>query len=73
MSKSVLLKTVNYLLFVSFAIQAVAGLILFFSPDSSETTAQIHKYNGVALTLLVLVHIALNWGWVKSALSKKPR
>ena len=71
MSKSVLLRAVNYLLFISFAIQAIAGLILFFSPDSSEMIAQIHKYNGVALTILVLLHIALNWGWVKSVFIKR--
>jgi cytochrome b subunit of formate dehydrogenase len=68
MNKNTRLKTANSVLAVSFVIQAITGLILFFAPDSSETAAGIHKYNGLALAILILLHIAFNWGWFKTAL-----
>jgi|WetSurMetagenome_2_1015567.scaffolds.fasta_scaffold632000_2 hypothetical protein len=62
------LKIANLFLLISSVIQAIAGLLLL-SPSASETIAEIHKYNGVAIIILIIIHLAFNWEWVKKNLS----
>ena len=75
MNKIVLLKITNPFLFISMLAQVCTGIILFFDlftgrPRLFEMIAQIHRYNGVVLAALVVVHLLLNWGWIKAQFLK---
>ena len=75
MNKITLLKVTNLLLFISMSVQILTSIVLFFDLFTAnarlfETIAQIHKYNGLILVLLVAVHVMLNWGWIKSQFFK---
>lgn len=65
------LRVVNALLFLVIGIQVVTGLaMLFEAPLPGELV--IHKYNAVFVIMLVAVHIAFNWPWVKVSFFKRP-
>jgi hypothetical protein len=49
--------------------QAGSGVTMIYSDN--ETLMSIHKYNGPALVVLILVHLALNWSWIKMSYLKK--
>ncbi|OGW75361.1 MAG: hypothetical protein A2Z72_06990 [Omnitrophica bacterium RBG_13_46_9] len=65
MNKNNMLKIINPLLFASFVIQAVSGVMLLLGKGGFD---ELHEYNGVLLIVLAAIHLALNWGWVKSVL-----
>ena len=65
MKKQKLMMVSNALLFISFVIQAVAGVILFFYPGP-RGLVELHRYNGLVFVILALAHIGHNWAWVKS-------
>lgn len=76
MNKIRLLKTVNLLLFISTAVQAATGLALFFhlfvrKIELLKAAIEIHEHNGIALIVLIVLHLALNWGWVKGQFFKE--
>lgn len=58
----------NIVLFCSMAVQVITGIMLFFGMFLRHLgfTERLHSYNGLALVILVVLHIALNWGWVKA-------
>jgi hypothetical protein len=65
--------TINYLIFLAQAIAAallgVSALILWhFVPrgylESRELWVDIHKWTGVALAVLVFIHLVLHWRWL---------
>jgi hypothetical protein len=60
------LKWVNPVLFVTALVQAVTGLALALK--GTEFFTVIHVYNAFLLSFMIAVHLALNWGWVKSFL-----
>jgi len=67
MNRMGLLKAVNILLMAAFLIQALTAVILFFNiktPYIGEVS-EIHEYNGMLMLVLIVIHIALNWGWIK--------
>lgn len=77
MNRMRLLKTINLLLFISFLMQGVSSIIIFFRIKVPHTRAvfEFHEYNGLALVTLALIHITLNWGWIKAnflKFAKKP-
>ncbi len=60
------LKLTNAVLLLIALFQVVTGVIqsqVFYGP-----VAEFHEINGFVLAGLVVVHLALNWGWVKSNL-----
>jgi hypothetical protein len=80
MKRNVLLYIVDVLLFFFSIIVVVSGVIKFpgllqllnidpFSLPQAEITF-LHDWIGVFLTVLTLVHIVLNWKWIR-AMSKK--
>jgi cytochrome b subunit of formate dehydrogenase len=76
MNKARLLKIVNLLLFISMAAQALTGLVLFFDLFVSraklfEIISEVHRYNGLVVTLLIITHLAMNWNWIKSQFFKR--
>jgi hypothetical protein len=73
MNKMLLLKIVNPLLGLSFLVQAITGIMLTRSIGISfiDKTAHIHEANGTVFLLLVIIHLTLNWSWVKATFFKK--
>ena len=75
MNKAAVLKVTNLFLFISMSAQVLTGVVLFFDLFTGraklfEMIAQIHRYNGLILALLVAIHLALNWGWIRSQFFK---
>jgi hypothetical protein len=68
MNKIELLRSVNAVLLITFIIQAGTGVMLFFSLDvgNPEFVANIHKYIGLLFIILALLHVYLNWGWLRA-------
>ncbi len=76
---------IDILLFIDFLILAISGFILKFLYLTGEgsgkagviflfdrfTWLRIHNITAIIITLLVIVHIILNWNWIKSMLFKK--
>ena len=76
MNKINALKITNLLLFISMAAQISTGVVLFFGLFMAnarlfEAIAQMHRYNGLVAAILVIAHLALNWGWIKSQFFKR--
>lgn len=76
MNKTGVLKVSNILLFISMVIQVATGVILFFDLFVMRGKlfiffVSLHKYNGVVFTILMIEHLTLNWGWIKSQLFKR--
>ncbi len=68
MKKNTALKIINPILFFLLVFQLFTGL--FHGLFSKETFEAIHAGNGVVLAVFALVHLALNWTWVKSTYLK---
>ena len=75
MKKSGWLKFINILMFIAF-LGASFGIIIYrWGPESmrgTETVYQIHSISGLAFLILAVVHIVLNWNWIRiNILSRK--
>lgn len=70
MTKVKMLKIVNPLMILSAFIQMVGGILLFFS-IIFPFLVEIHAYNGLTLTALIVIHFILNWTWVKNTFFAK--
>ena len=67
-----LLKIINPFLILSFVVQFMTAVLLFF--DVSVFGAHlfdVHQYNGLLMITLVFIHFTLNSGWVKSVYFKR--
>ncbi|MDO9390536.1 MAG: DUF4405 domain-containing protein [bacterium] len=72
MNKQKTLKWLNLALFALFAVQAVTGALAFTGLlENAEAAGEVHEYAGLAMVLVVLAHLWLNWGWVKLNFLKK--
>ncbi len=73
MDKQKALKIVNPILFVSAIIQISTGIILAFHlfKKIMGFIGEVHEYNGFLLSLLILIHLYLNWSWVKATFFRK--
>lgn len=63
-----MLKIINPLLFVAVLITAI-GMLMYKLPGKyqySELMVNIHTYAGIAFFVLAIIHISLNWKWIKS-------
>lgn len=66
MNKQKALKWLNLALFALFAVQAVTGVLAFTGLlENPEIAGEIHEYAGLVMVIIVLVHLWLNWSWVK--------
>jgi cytochrome b subunit of formate dehydrogenase len=63
------LLVVNVCIFVLFLIQAVTGGWIWIDILSGArpplVLLRLHPYTGIVLTVFILLHIYLNWRWVK--------
>jgi hypothetical protein len=73
MNKVMVLRVVNAALFLSFILQVVTSLIIFLRINISfkHLIFEVHEYNGLCMIALVVVHIALNFGWIRANFFKK--
>lgn len=75
MNKRKLVLWTNLFLIMSFTIQAVTGIFLVLrlfisNPRLFRMIAELHEYNGIVMIVLVVFHLAENWGWIKANLLK---
>ncbi len=78
MTKKTGLMIINPILGVAFLMSASGGLIKNFFPDAIpyEMFQIVHPMAGIVLTVAVIIHIWLNWTWVKTSFfpaKKKPK
>jgi low temperature requirement protein LtrA len=71
MKKNTALKTVNVLVAFAFAVLAASSGMSKIIPDLSPVLFKIHEFTGYVFFLLVIMHIFLNWSWVKTNFFKK--
>ena len=69
MNKFGFLKIVNPLLALSFLVQAVTVVFMLLG-QGPAWKIKVHVFNGLAFLLLALLHIILNWGWIKANILK---
>lgn len=68
-----LLKIVNPLLFLTFLVNQVA-MLLYKVPGSlqySEHMTKLHTWAGLGFLGLAIIHISLNWRWIKTQIFKR--
>jgi hypothetical protein len=70
MNRGAVLKVTNLILFISMSLEAATGLFLFFKlltdrPKVFMAIVEFHEYNGIFLIVLVSIHLAQNWGWIR--------
>ena len=67
MNKSEMLRYVNLPLALSFLIQATTALIILSDVKlpNKDLLFGIHEYNGLILITLGVIHIVLNWSWIR--------
>ena len=71
MKKSSMLKAVNLLIAIAFALLAATSAISKIVPDKAPVFFEIHELAGYVFFLLAIIHIALNWPWIKANFLKK--
>lgn len=73
MNKMKLLKIVNPLIAVQFVLQvfSVIALIFLSAVIPAEKAGKMHTVGGFVLIGLIIVHIFLNWNWIKTNFFKK--
>ena len=64
MKKNTALKIINPILLILFISQAVTGL--FHMKLSPETFEALHEGGGTILIGLVIIHLILNFNWIKA-------
>lgn len=71
MNKNAILKYLNPLLGILFLIQAGSGLILKLAPNN--LAHEVHELFGPIFVIVVLLHLILNYSWVKATYLKKKK
>lgn len=69
MKKSTALKIVNVALFINIVLLGFSGL--FHASIPYETYSAVHPVFGYILCGLAVLHLILNWTWIKGVLFKK--
>ncbi|MCJ7526190.1 MAG: DUF4405 domain-containing protein [Candidatus Aminicenantes bacterium] len=69
MKKNTQLKVLNALLTLLMVSQALSGFLHDRLPE--ETFEHIHILGGVLIVIGVILHVLLNWGWVRLNYFKK--
>lgn len=73
MTKKRILEFVNILLAATFIMTATGGVIRYLAPDMIPygTFRLVHPLFGLAFVTLAVIHIYLNFNWIKSSYFKK--
>ncbi len=74
MNRFSVLRTLNPLLIVVAIAQPTTGVIFILFPvrflAAGGWLYYFHRFNGLLLALLIVAHVALNWGWIKANIFK---
>lgn len=70
------LKIINPILMISLLIQLIAvGLMVSELAEGNKELGMLifmaHKFNGIALVVIGLIHLIYNWNWVKAQFKSK--
>jgi hypothetical protein len=68
MKKATLLKIVNIIVALLFIVQAGSGIGHSVLPDQ---VFAIHGTTGLVFAFFVVLHVILNWAWIRSNVFKK--
>ena len=60
------LKIVNPLLACIACIQSVTALLMMMVDSVGETIREFHEWNGIVLLTVAVIHVSLNWSWIKT-------
>jgi len=73
MLKQKLLRIVNLLMFIDLLIVVVAQIVYHNHPElqGEEAVLEVHEIAGAIFILLVIVHIILNFSWIKNMYFKR--
>lgn len=68
MEKKALLKVVNVFLALSFVLTAIPGFIKAVMPDliPYDKFSTLHPIFGISMIVCAVLHIILNWNWIKA-------
>jgi hypothetical protein len=71
MNKAKLNYFVDMLLAVAFVLVAITGILKFpgwfgYLQLPWRTLSKIHDWSGIAMAVLVLIHLILHWNWIVS-------
>lgn len=66
------LKIVNPLLFISLLIQAIT-IIITKTSFVTDSILKLHEFNGYVFFGLFLIHIYLNFAWIKTNILNKKK
>ncbi len=70
MNKIKLLKLVNPVLGISFLLQAISAVTMVLG-KAPRWLYKLHIINGLIFIIIAIVHVTLNWGWIKANILKK--
>lgn len=74
--KNKALKFINPILFILLLTVFVSMLLYKLGPDHlkySESMSELHTFAGVLFFIVGIIHIYLNWSWIKSNLIGKSK
>ncbi len=74
-TKVVALRITNPVLAVVAVAQAVTGVMMSLFAESIPfgMVRQVHLYTGYTFVALIIIHVVLNWSWVKSTFFRKKK
>lgn len=74
MKRVQVLRLINPILALSFLL-AIVGMVLYkYGPEAlqgSELALELHEIGGLVMIIIGILHLILNWGWVKNSYFKK--
>ena len=73
MNKAQWLKWVNLALMISASIQIATSLVMYFDIPvwDIQLFFKVHKHNGLIFIVLVMIHVWINFGWIKATFFRK--
>lgn len=71
MKKGKILLATNILLALVVLYQAISGVIMVF--EKFPAFVKLHGPTGIALIVLIITHIILNWSWVRANIVGKKK
>ncbi|MEK6795101.1 MAG: DUF4405 domain-containing protein [Spirochaetota bacterium] len=70
--KALMLRIVNLLLFFTLIVQ-LSTVLLFKVFTLYQTVSEIHEIAGYVMGGLLLLHIVLNWPWIRAQLMRSKK
>lgn len=73
MNKKILLKITNIFLALTFFMTASGGVITAIFPNAipADKFVLLHPKFGIAFVIFAIIHVVLNWSWIKTSFFAK--